>query len=78
MPQVIRHKPPPVAERKPVRAAAQSSADATPTAERWAIWQQQLAAGREPCFGTPLRFLCDDTDCRLRARCLNLRAEWLR
>jgi hypothetical protein len=46
--------------------------------ERWQIWRAQLAAGREPCFGTPQRFLCEDAQCSWREHCLGLRAEWLR
>lgn len=46
--------------------------------ERWSIWSAQLAAGREPCFATETRFVCDDEDCIWRTRCLRLRAEWLR
>lgn len=66
----------PVAD--PVEPAPPPPGTATPTRERWTIWRAQIAAGHEPCFGTAQRFVCADTGCRLRARCLGLRAEWLR
>lgn len=63
---------------EPVEPAPPPPGTATPTRERWTIWRVQIAAGHEPCFGTAQRFVCADTGCRLRARCLGLRAEWLR
>lgn len=69
--------------RAPGRIAGSMEPRATATGsasrgERWDIWCVQLAAGCEPCFATAQRFLCADTDCVWRERCLGLRAEWMR
>lgn len=45
---------------------------------RWGVWQRQLEAGHEPCFGTSERFFCAETDCPFRSECLGLRAAWKR
>lgn len=55
--------------RRPLRAA---------TTERYRIWTLQIAAGREPCFGTPLRLVCKDTGCPWWDECQTLTASWLR
>lgn len=44
---------------------------------RYEIWSAQIAAGKEPCFGTARRFLCDEPDCAWREECLRLRAQWM-
>lgn len=59
-------------------AAFGTGADRLASGERWAIWRRQIASGREPCFATPERFGCTELRCPWRARCLALRAEWLR
>lgn len=64
------------AVRRPLPGAA--NPEGPGGGERWRIWRLQIAAGHEPCFGTPERFGCDVLDCPWRARCLGLRAEWLR
>lgn len=45
---------------------------------RWAIWQEQEAAGQQACFATPLRLICTKMDCPWRSECLKLRADWMR
>lgn len=44
---------------------------------RYEIWSVQARNGRDPCFGTSRRFLCDELDCSWREECLRLRAEWM-
>jgi hypothetical protein len=44
---------------------------------RYEVWTAQVSAHQEPCFGTALRFLCDERACSWRSECLRLRAEWL-
>lgn len=48
------------------------------SARRWAIWQEQEAAGQQACFATPLRLVCTKVDCLWRSECLKLRADWMR
>ncbi|GAP67074.1 hypothetical protein MBSD_n2390 [Mizugakiibacter sediminis] len=48
------------------------------SARRWAIWQEQEAAGQQACFATPLRLVCRKMDCPWRGECMKLRADWMR
>lgn len=43
---------------------------------RYVIWGMQVEAGHEPCFGTAVRFVCDEYECPFRKECLGLRAHW--
>lgn len=60
-------------------SALQALAPATGrTQRRWQILNEQLQRGHEPCFQTDRRHACVEADCRWRAECGTLRAEWRR
>lgn len=72
-----------------IRAAHETPSQAAPragfdtgqtltTRERWRILHEQIAAGQEPCFRSDRRYQCGDLDCRWRARCQSMRAQWCR
>lgn len=66
-------------ERRPRVPAHEAAAQARSTsARRWAIWQEQEAAGQQACFATPLRLACAKMDCPWRSECMKLRADWMR
>lgn len=58
----------------PAMAADPDTAQAM--ALRWEIWKIQLRSGQEPCFRTEKRYLCDHRQCRWRAKCRVVRAQW--
>jgi len=69
-----------VLERQTVRASASLSAgelQQRARKRRYEIWSTQVGMGKEPCFSTARRFLCDEVDCAWRDECLRLRAEWM-
>lgn len=45
---------------------------------RWEIWQAQERAGHAICFATERRHVCEESDCRWREECQQLRADWIR
>ncbi|HRQ65578.1 MAG TPA: hypothetical protein PKZ76_12085 [Xanthomonadaceae bacterium] len=45
---------------------------------RYQVWSVQQSEGKDPCFATARRFVCDQFDCPWRSECLSLRAEWMR
>jgi hypothetical protein len=51
--------------------------DASESRRRWQILRMQIRRQQEPCFGTDVRYLCDDVNCPLRRECLALRARHL-
>jgi hypothetical protein len=48
------------------------------TRDRWHILYEQLAGGHEPCFRSDRRHQCAEQDCRWRADCLAMCAQWRR
>lgn len=58
----------------PARAADPDTAQAV--AQRWETWKIQLRAGQEPCFRTGKRYQCGYRQCRWRAECRAVRAQW--
>ncbi|HEX7113404.1 MAG TPA: hypothetical protein VF216_13245 [Mizugakiibacter sp.] len=66
-------------ERRPRVSPREGLAQARSASERrWAIWQEQEAAGQQACFATPLRLICTKMDCPWRSECMKLRADWMR